>query len=51
MKKKISLLVELSICINLYTQTIQKEQIQKEIFKENFNSSNSTLSSLINSEY
>jgi hypothetical protein len=50
MKKIISLLAGLSICLNLYTQTLQTEQFQKEIFKENFNSKNSTFSSLVNSE-
>ena len=50
MKKIISILIGLSVCLNLYTQTLQKEQFQKEIFIENFNSSNSTFSSLVNSE-
>jgi len=50
MKKIKSILIGLSLCLNLYTQTLQKEQFQKEIFIENFNSSNSTFSSLVNSE-
>ena len=50
MKKIISMLIGLSVCLNLYTQTLQKEQFQKEIFIENFNSSNSTFSSLVNCE-
>ena len=50
MKKIISILIGLSVCLNLHTQTLQKEQFQKEIFIENFNSSNSTFSSLVNSE-